>query len=437
MRKKVGILGGGLAGLTVAGLLKHDFEVLEKNRDCGGLCRSYKEKGFTFDYGGGHIIFSRDERILKFMLEKLRKNFLKRRRNTRIFFKGRLVKYPFENGLSELPPKDNYDCLYEFLKTWLKQNRQGLPEPRNFQAWMYNTFGKGITERYLLPYNRKVWNFEPRLMGVDWVKGRVPQPPPEDIVKSSLGLTTEGYTHQLFFYYPKLGGIQALTDSIERQVKNRVTVGFDVRRVEKDGKKWAVSDGREEKIFDLVVSTVPVTDFSKIYKNTPVDVRRAARSLKYNSLVTVLLGYDVPKINDINWLYFPGDRDGLFNRVNFTFNHSPWVVPKGKSSAIVEITCPPGGRLWRASERKLADHAVRKLDEHGLAPASEVCLSKVMKTEYAYVINDLNYSKNVNICSDYFEGEGIIMCGRFSEFKYLNMDSTIKSAMEKAAQINK
>ncbi|HID60964.1 MAG TPA: hypothetical protein EYP46_03795, partial [Hadesarchaea archaeon] len=53
-RTKVGILGGGLAGLASASFLRHDFEVLEKNDECGGLCRSLTEKGFTFDYGGGH-----------------------------------------------------------------------------------------------------------------------------------------------------------------------------------------------------------------------------------------------------------------------------------------------------------------------------------------------------------------------------------------------
>ena len=54
---RIGILGGGLTGLTVASGLKAEFEVLEKNEECGGLCRSIQEEGFTFDYGGAHIIF--------------------------------------------------------------------------------------------------------------------------------------------------------------------------------------------------------------------------------------------------------------------------------------------------------------------------------------------------------------------------------------------
>jgi uncharacterized protein with NAD-binding domain and iron-sulfur cluster len=52
-KMRVGILGGGLAGLAAANFLKHDFEVLEKNEECGGLCRGLREKGFTSGNGRG------------------------------------------------------------------------------------------------------------------------------------------------------------------------------------------------------------------------------------------------------------------------------------------------------------------------------------------------------------------------------------------------
>src|SRR4030067_402193 len=47
-------------------------------------------------------------------------------------------------------------------------------------------------------------------MGTEWVAGRGPDPPLEDIVKSSIGIPTEGYTHQLHFLYPREGGGEAL-----------------------------------------------------------------------------------------------------------------------------------------------------------------------------------------------------------------------------------
>ena len=59
---KIGILGGGLTGLTIASALKQDYEVLERDSECGGLCRSLKKEGYTFDQGG-HILYSRQEWI--------------------------------------------------------------------------------------------------------------------------------------------------------------------------------------------------------------------------------------------------------------------------------------------------------------------------------------------------------------------------------------
>ncbi|HNY89856.1 MAG TPA: NAD(P)-binding protein, partial [Methanoregulaceae archaeon] len=117
---KTAILGGGLSGLTLARFLHERGEeivVLEAEPEVGGLCRSRREGGFCFDTGGSHIIFSRDEEVLGFMLSVLEGNRAVRKRNTRIFYKDRFVKYPFENGLSALPKEDLYFCLHEYIKT--------------------------------------------------------------------------------------------------------------------------------------------------------------------------------------------------------------------------------------------------------------------------------------------------------------------------------
>ena len=259
---KIGILGGGLTGLTIASQLKNEFEVLEKNSDCGGLCRSLQEKGFTFDYGGAHIIYSKDKDSVDFMLNVLEGNYNQGRRNNKVYYKGHFVKYPFENGLSDLPKQDNFECLYHYLKN-------DYPAPSNFREWIYFTFGKGIAEKYLLPYNEKVWNTDPAEMSLHWVEGRVPKPPLEDVVKSAIGISTEGYTHQLNFFYPREDGIQALIQGLEEKVENKIAKNFAVVEISKEKDGWCISDGDYQGKYDLVISTIPVFDLLKALEKCP------------------------------------------------------------------------------------------------------------------------------------------------------------------------
>lgn len=432
---KVGVLGGGLAGLTLVNFLKHDFEVLEKNNECGGLCRSLRERGFTLDYGGGHIIFSKNKQNTDFVKRKLRGNLIECRRNTKIFFGGRYVKYPFENGLSDLSHKDRFDCLYYFIENWIKRERGQLRKPRNLKEWIYYTFGKGIAEKYLIPYNKKIWRLAPERMSWSWAEGRVPQPSVKDVVKSALGIPTEGYTHQLYFYYPKRGGIQSLIKGLERAAEGKITTNFEVKYVEKKDGKWIVSDGEREKRFDKIVSTIPIQELSNAY-DVPNEIKKAIDDLNYNSLITICLGLDMEKPNDFSWVYFPSEKDGLFHRVSFPFNYSPYVVPRKKSSVVVEITCDFEGSLWKEKDEKLIKHVIEKLQENQLIDERKVCFSDVKRTQYAYVVYDLNYDRNTKIFRDFFRKEKIELCGRFSEFEYLNMDATIERAMAMAEKIN-
>ncbi len=208
---KTAILGGGLSGLTLARLLHEkgdEVVVLEAEPEYGGLCRSKKERGFTFDTGGSHIIFSRDTDVLAFMRRMIAGNEQRNNRTTKIFYKQLFVKYPFENGLSDVPLDDRFTCINEFIKTLIAVEKGEIAPPVNFREWIYYTFGKGIAECYMVPYNEKIWKYPTDLMSLHWVDGRIPRPPVEDVIRSAIGIETEGYTHQSVFSYPIDGGIE-------------------------------------------------------------------------------------------------------------------------------------------------------------------------------------------------------------------------------------
>ena len=86
---EIGVLGGGLSGISLAYFLqnKHGInciEILEKERETGGLCRSFNFNGLSYDIGP-HIIFSKDNEILDLMINLLGENKNKFKRSNKIF----------------------------------------------------------------------------------------------------------------------------------------------------------------------------------------------------------------------------------------------------------------------------------------------------------------------------------------------------------------
>jgi len=428
---KLGILGGGLAGLSLGYFLNqkgYDFTILEKNPETSGLLKSIQIEGFTFDVGGSHIIFSKDKEILNFMVSLLGDNVIRNRRNTKILYKGHYVKYPFENGLADLPKQDNFECLYYFIQNLIAKEKGLLKSPKNMKEWFYYTFGKGIAEKYLIPYNEKIWKFPLEKMSTVWVE-RIPQPPVEDVIKSSLGIPTEGYTHQLYFYYPKYGGIQALAKAFEEPIKDKIVTNFEVKRIRKEDEKWIVSNEKEEFEFDKIISTIPLPELIKALEDVPREVIEAVENLKFNSLITVGIGVEKAKLNDFSWLYIP-DREVLTHRVSFPSNYSPYVAPKGKSSVLAEITYREGDEISKMSDEEIIERTVEDLDRLGIINKNEVILTILYRFKYAYVIYDLNYRDNLKIIYNYLDTVGIDSIGRFGEWEYLNMDAVVKTVKE-------
>ena len=97
----------------------------------------------------------------------------------------------------------------------------------------------------MVPYNEKIWKYPTDNMSLHWVDGRIPRPPVDDVIKSAIGIATEGYTHQSVFSYPLDGGIEALVKAIAQPVEPCIRTGFPVRSIRKQGGRWLISDGVE------------------------------------------------------------------------------------------------------------------------------------------------------------------------------------------------
>ncbi len=429
---KTAILGGGLSGLTIARLLaarNEDVMVLEAGERIGGLCQSFQKDGFTFDTGGSHIIFSRDQEVLLFMHEVLGCNRNECQRNTKIFYKGLFIKYPFENGLFALPKEDLFFCINEFVKAHVSSEKGEFKPPVNFKEWIYQTFGKGIAECYMVPYNEKIWNYKTDLMSAHWMEGRVPRPPVEDVIRSAIGIETEGYTHQSVFSYPLEGGIESLIHAISEPVTDRVTTGFRVTSVTQNGGKWVISDGTRNIVADRCISTIPLQYLIPMLNDVPETVRKAVDDLKYNSLISVSIGIK-GQVPPVSWMYIPDEKTGMENRISFPSNFSPGTVPEGCSSVLAEITFNEGDAVSTMGDQDVIDHVTRSLTLMGIISPGSVILTGLFRHRFAYVVYDLNYLKNIEIVREYCNSIGISLVGRFSRFEYLNMDGCIRNAMD-------
>ena len=123
----VGILGGGIAALSLANFLNDDVVIFEKDSVVGGLCRSFDFYDVPFDVGP-HIVFSKNQEVLNFhnsLTEMSTHNRL-----SKILIGQNLIKYPLENNLYQLNSIDRDKCLIEF-----QENPYSDMKPANMQQF--------------------------------------------------------------------------------------------------------------------------------------------------------------------------------------------------------------------------------------------------------------------------------------------------------------
>jgi protoporphyrinogen oxidase len=256
-------------------------------------------------------------------------------------------------------------------------------------------------------------------------------------VKSALGIETEGYTHQLYFYYPRAGGIESLPRALAERVRarHRLQTGYRVTSVRKVSGGWRVNDERE---YRELVTTMPILPFLETLERVPPAVFEAARALRYNSLRVVLLGLARREgLDEMTALYIP-DEDVLCHRVCYPCTFSPTMAPPGHGSVSCEITTRPGDAVEKMSDIELCERVRADLTRIGVLRGDDrVVEQMVHKERFAYVVYDRGYAERVRVVADHLAELGIHAAGRFAEYKYVNMDACVERARAVARALDR
>ncbi len=408
---KIGVIGAGISGMSIARLLKDDFEVevLEKFNVVGGIARTKDIDGKPYHVNGGHCFNSKFDDVLDFVfdtvLDKNQWNFIPRK--AEVFFKNHWINYPIEFSIKEI---DNFDTNLAF-KITSEMFNASYEKGNNLEEWFINHFGTTLAKEYFIPYNTKIWGIAPKNMDNVWIEDekqmKLPVPTKESFYKSLISKTTDKMSHATF-YYPKSNNQNTFIEAIGYGVN--ILTGYDVKDITKENNQWIVNG---EKKYDILINTSPLDSIPQILKDIPIEALNYFKKLKYNKVTNIF--WETDGSLDITWGYIPDPNIG-FHRIS---NTGSIVQPKGNFCTTEAIGEIPYDRL--VEEGQKIPFLKKPLDYN--------------VTEHAYVFFDLNYVQAKAGAISYLDSLGIYSHGRFGEWECYNMDVCIKRSIDLAKNI--
>ena len=414
----VAVLGAGITGLAAATELQAagvEACVFEQEDEPGGLCRTRHVHGWTFDLSGGHVFNTKWDHVREWFFKWLPESEWEYHvRRAKVWYKPDLVvDYPFELALAQLPVDEAVECLADFFAD------KG-EEPANLHDWLIWRFGRAMAEKYLIPYNRKIWDRDPKALSPVWVQGKMPLPSPREILRATLSRdASERAMPHSTFYYPRHGGIQRVVAAAGQALAD-LRLGHRVKRVERVPGGWAVNG---EGAFDAVVWTLPLALLPSIME-APAPVAEAAARLSHNSWTSTLFDLDLSQALgcDVSWAYVPTTATHC-NKLSNYGSFSRCNAPAGHGSLMVD-------NVGRLAPELVQQDASALLPELSAAIASH-------QTEYAYVVFDRHYEASVSLLHSFCHDAGVTLLGRFGRWEYPNMDVCVRQAIDWVAGLTR
>ncbi|NDW09093.1 NAD(P)/FAD-dependent oxidoreductase [Dysgonomonas sp. 520] len=408
---KIAIIGTGISGLSMANLLKDNHKVVlfEKQDRYGGLVKCDIVDSVLFHKVGGHVFNSRNQDVLEWFWSHFNRDeeFIKVKRNSKIFFQNKIIGYPIENYIYNFD-KETVTSIVKELTEHEENDKISPFEYPNFEEFLKSNFGETLYNLYFKPYNNKIWRTDLSTVPMQWLEGKLPMPNFQEIMVSNIVREEEDTMVHSSFFYPKKGGSQFIVDRLAQGLDIRTSKEID--RIVKENGKYTV-DG--ESGFDKIVFCGDVRkmpDYMENIVSQKIDISRL-KTLRSNGTSNLLCETDE---NDYSWLYIP-EESTRAHRIIYTGNFAPSNNENRKrKTCVVEFS--------------------GKTDYEDMVQEIKKLPGNLSPIHYnyepnSYVIQSFDTKELILETKDILEEENIYLLGRFAEWEYYNMDKCIESAM--------
>ncbi len=436
------VLGAGPAGLSAAFELVangiEDVLIIDRHPIVGGLSRTVEKGGALFDIGP-HRFFSRNREIRGLWHELLGDDFLPVNRLTRIYYKKKFFKYPIKpfDSLAKIGPAAALAALVSYIRARLGAKE----EPKTFEQWIVQHFGRRLFETFFKTYTEKVWGIACNRIGADWASQRIKGLDLIQVAKSAfrIGGGSQAKTLVEQFDYPRKGAGQMYQALAERVLD----AGGDIwlkTRVEKfsvaDERIKAVivrdPDGQQVSIkADHYFNSLPLTFFYQAMDGyVDKTVGKSVEALYYRDHITVDMLVDRQKLFPDQWIYIHSQDVKMARIANYTNFSTHMCGGKPKTPISVEYFVFKDEELFQWPDSDIIELATEEIERLGLLNPQAIEQCWVVKETECYPTYYLGFQPYYQaVCRDIERYANLTQMGRAGMFKYNNQDHSMASGL--------
>ena len=356
----IAVVGGGIAGLTIAHHLRaeHDVVLFEHEGTPGGKIRSRPIDGFLFELGPSGFLSNADELrdlVREVGLDDALIEAGPAAKNRFIYWNGRLHKLPSKPpeifGMSLLSPRGKLRALGELL---VPRRAPGHGDgDESVYAFMERRFGREVAERIATPAllgisggnaaNTSLAAVFPRLPVMEREHGSVLR-----------GMARGGRKPARMCSFSG-GGMQRLTDRLGERLGNGLRLGTTVSRIERHGARWRVVHDDGDHLADAVVVATPADIAAELVAGFDSSLAAQLREISYAPMRAIGVAFraeDVPvRLDGFGFLAARGSGVRILG-ATYTSTIVPEQAPAGTAYLRIFMggaTDPEAGAL--AAER--------------------------------------------------------------------------------------
>ncbi len=409
------IIGAGISGLSYANFCNHsDYLIIDQDSEIGGYCKTIKKEGFTWDYSG-HFFHFRFPEIKEYIFQEMnREEILEVVKNAQIYYNGKYIDFPFQKNIHQLDKEEFIDCLFDLF------NADKTGKINSFKEMVYQKFGKSIAERFLIPYNEKLYACNLDELDVDAMGRFFPHADKEQIIKNFRQPENNYYNNT--FTYPKGGAIEYVKSLYKRTKQGSLSLNEKLVKIDL-ANKIATTNKREIPYANLI-SSIP---FNRLLECCDIEYDKTIYT--WNKVLVFNIGFDKKgkdKVN--NWVYFP-NKDSIFYRIGYYDN----IFNDNRLSLYIEIGFQEDKTI---DVEHCFDEVIKDLRNTDIIQDHKVVAwhSVVMDPAYVHVNKMADADKQDKMAS--LNKMGVYSIGRYGDWKYCSIEDNIVEAKNLAEKLS-